>query len=1184
MASDAPELNDSQWLSIEDALHRFEEAWHSESRPDIDAFVAPLDDIVRETALVECIKVDIEYHWRTMQPVFLEAYLERWPDLSRRPASLLELLEAECSTRSLFSMPLDPDELHRRFGDLAEQIDLDEIDKQAEKDRIFPGDDESIRGPDESTVKATPREGVPPVYLPLTMGQSFGRYKIRGQLGEGGEGNVYRAYDRQMDREVALKFPRYADEKVFQRFLHQSKVAAKLEHRNICRVYDAGTVGGVNFIAMALIRGVTIQEKLDESGPFDVAQAATIVRVVAAALGCVHDAAIIHRDIKSANIMIDPDGEPILMDFGLARSTENSVGMTTTGVFAGTLAFMSPEVAGGESADCRSDIYSLGVVLYQMLTGTVPFGTLPAELLRHLGKSPAPSPRSLRPEVSPELDSICRRAMSPRREDRYPSADELADALQRQEEGRPQKYKPPRKPLPRWLWLAAAGLLAVSVAGWTVFMLSRTKPVPLASGPAVDDKSASSPLIGTTSDSAPIARMVYRQIGRPYENGPGAFTVTHDGRRVFLASSKLDDDTCIVRELDFVTGDELSKPVEIQSFRGGYGLAISRDDKDLYVCALYGNDLAHIDLRAERRVTMIPLVDKQKIRDDSDWWRWGQRIVLSPDGKTIVVPIGSDKRPDLDETARSSRNPRIARRILTPNDQLSIIDIASDKPGVLKEIPLDDEPTNTGFSMSKDGQFVYLTTTPRPRSDIPKLYEVQLVTPHRIRTLAFPGAKLSGVSLSHKLQKLYVCDEAGGPNHRKIWVIDRRTFGEVPPKAAFDLQNRAPSEVAVDEQHDLLAVGSCASKSLHLLDAVDGRMLASVNNLPHLVMLCFGPKKNSILVGKMFPAGVQAVSLPVWKHRIVFSSDRGGGTNQLYTVDSDGTHLQPVFPNQTMNQDGVPCWSPDGKWIAFVSDGDTKERICLTRWGDPDFDVRWFKKTEPLVANLAWSPDGKQILYIDSDAKHLKLLEVATGTVKPLNVTFPGKYREIDYISWGGDGCVYATAFPIRDGTRSEVFRIDPNGGMAVQLTDESDKRSSFREVDASRDGRLAVFHHAMGEGPAEAVYWLHVERPMDKTRDLITRTTPPIDGFWELSWFPDDSKIALAAPSDDRFHSHIYSYDLKTGQMQSVTAGPHWDASPDVSGRVLALPDQPVAATPPSALNATPPMPASAPAVANGS
>ncbi len=256
-------------MLVEDVLHRLEEAWHSETDPQIEEFTAGLEPSLLDPTIVECIKVDLEYRWRTMRPVFLETYFERWPHLADTPSHLLDLLESECATRAVFSMPATADELARRFPAVAGQIDLTEVARQAQRDRAFSTEEESVAEQGSLTKPLPPRENATPVYLPLTMGQTFGRYKIRGQLGEGGEGNVYRAYDRQMDRDVALKFPRYADTDVFERFLHQSKVAAKLEHRNICRVYDAGTIGGVHFIAMALIRGATIQQTLEEHGPFD---------------------------------------------------------------------------------------------------------------------------------------------------------------------------------------------------------------------------------------------------------------------------------------------------------------------------------------------------------------------------------------------------------------------------------------------------------------------------------------------------------------------------------------------------------------------------------------------------------------------------------------------------------------------------------------------------------------------------------------------------------------------------------------------------------------------------------------------------------------------------------------------------------------------------------------------------
>ncbi len=1132
------DLSDSQRVHMEDAVHRLEQAWHAESQPDIALFLAGLDEATYSVALVECIKVDLEYHWRTTQPVFLESYLRRWPQLRNSRWCTLELLAAECSTRATFAMPVTIDELQRRFGDLAIELDLDSIARQASKDRISGSDEESMDkdGADISTVAA--REGAPPIYLPLTMGQTFGRYKIRGQLGKGGEGNVYRAYDRKMDREVALKFPHHSDAEVFERFLRQSQVAARLEHRNICRVYDAGAVGGVHFIAMSLIRGTTIHEVLQQRGPFDCRDAATTVRAIADALGRVHEAGIVHRDIKSANVMIDQDGEPVLMDFGLARSIEKSFGITTTGAFVGTLAFMSPEVAGGRPADQLSDIYSLGVVLYQMLTGEVPFSVQPAELLKHLGKSPAPSPRKVRADVSPTLDGICRRAMAPRAEDRYPTADEFADALQRFLRDEPQKYKAPRRTPRKWLWLAVSAAAALVLFGCLVYFR----------GDKLDKSSDERPWQNAGGSEPakpePVARSVERWLDLP--DISSSFAVTSDARQAFVADYGMDD-TCVIHHLELATGKAVTDPITIASFPSHFDLALSPDDRRLYVTSYYSNELAEVDLEADRRVTRIPIVSPDKLRDAS-WWRWASHLRITPDGTKIVIPMGQDGWPDQEVDPADSNAP-LSRRARVSNDQVSIVDISADHPHLIHEVPLGDEPAGGEFCISGDSRFAYLSTTPRPRSDTPKLYEVQLEPPYRVRTLEFPLATLDSVLISERLNRIYVCDRG----HRRIWVVDRETFGTRAPVVSFDLNGRAPADIVLDDEQDLLAVLSTDSRSLHFVDAIDGRMLARFEQLkPAPTNVVFTPDRQSVIVRCCVPGALGVVPVPVFRRKIAFHSDRNSGTSQLYTMDVDGSNVVPVLARSSYANDVHPRWSPDGKRLAFISDRDIRPRVCVANVDDAR--VRMYEMSNPVIMPaLGWSPDGERLLYVADGATELHAIHAMTGDVSNLDIQFPRPYQEIADACWASDGYVYATVMPIRDGTRTELFRVDPNDRSVTQLTDEAEVESSSRKIAVARDGRIAILRHLSARWFARGIWLLREGEETESAFELLTNGIPSIAEFSDCGWFPDGSSIAVSGYCGDDAFAHIWICELRSRKAAKIAAGPWSDWSPDVSVR---LPD----------------------------
>jgi hypothetical protein len=269
----------------------------------------------------------------------------------------------------------------------------------------------------------------------LGIGSEFAGHRIDGIAGRGGMGVVYRATHLALNRPVALKLiaPELAEDEGFRtRFKQESMTAASIDHPNVIPIYHAGEENGQLYITMRYVEGTDLRAMIAQRGRLDPALAAQIVSQVAAALDAAHARGLVHRDVKPANVLIagaDGDVHAYLTDFGLTKHAASQSGMTKTGMFVGTLDYIAPEQLQGGAIDARADVYALGCVLYQALTGNVPYprDTEPAKIWAHMSEPP-PSVTQTGPGVPPQFEEVVQRAMAKDPNDRYLSAGDLGRA------------------------------------------------------------------------------------------------------------------------------------------------------------------------------------------------------------------------------------------------------------------------------------------------------------------------------------------------------------------------------------------------------------------------------------------------------------------------------------------------------------------------------------------------------------------------------------------------------------------------------------------------------------------------------------------------------------------------------------------------------------------------------------
>jgi hypothetical protein len=415
--------------------------------------------------LVEILREDQARRWRSGQGLLAETYLSAFPALAASPEDALVLIWGEALLRFEAGAAPHYEEFRARFPQHADALAL-QFDLQS---RLASAPEAPTLAPREPGVAAGTR-------LPQVPG-----YEVLGEIARGGMGVVFRARQINLDRTVALKMllaGQLASAEEARRFRTEAEAAAHLDHPNIVSIYEVGEYEGQPYFCMKLVEGRTLA---GFRGPPE--EAARLLAAVARAVHYAHQRGIIHRDLKPGNILLDCEGQPHVTDFGLARRLEGDSKLTSTGAIMGTPAYMPPEQASGKRGEVTTlaDVYSLGAVLYELLTGRPPFqAETPFDTLVQLMEKEPQPPRTLNPEVDRDLEAVCLKCLRKDPHQRYASAAELADDLERWQRGEPTRARPPsawqavrywlRQNLRAALWVLVVGLVLGVLVGYLGYL------------------------------------------------------------------------------------------------------------------------------------------------------------------------------------------------------------------------------------------------------------------------------------------------------------------------------------------------------------------------------------------------------------------------------------------------------------------------------------------------------------------------------------------------------------------------------------------------------------------------------------------------------------------------------------------------------------------------------------------